>query len=246
MNELIYSEVDSQRFGKRVFRKVLDEFSVEEIASQVEKDKIDLIILRLPSVTKDKHSELHKLKCQVIHADTLVYYFSALKRTEITPLRNNLSFELISKENSKVLDEVVPIIFKDYTSHYASNPYLDKQKISAGYIEWAKSYIAEVQEGRISWLVKQADEIIGFATCTFNKEKNECEGVLYGVMPQAAGKGVYTDIIRFTQGYFKDLGYATMWVSTQIQNYSVQKAWIKEEFQLKKAYDTYHLIFDKN
>ncbi len=245
MSELIYSAVDSQRFGKRVFRRVLDEFSVEKITAQVEKDDIDLIILRLPSATKDKHSELHKLDCRVIHADTLVYYFCSLKGNEMTPLRNNLTFELISAENSKILDEIVPIIFKDYTSHYASNPYLDKQKISAGYIEWAKSYIAEVQEGRISWLVKQADEIIGFATCTFNQEKNECEGVLYGVMPQAAGRGVYTDIIRFTQSYFKELGYGTMWVSTQIQNYSVQKAWIKEAFQLKKAYDTYHLIFDK-
>jgi predicted acetyltransferase len=243
MNPLNYSEVDSKRFSKNVYRGTIEELNIDAIQEQVIQDKIDLIILRIPSASKDKHSQLHNLNCQVIHADTLVYYFCPIKSTEITALRNNLNFEVISNQNSQILDDIVPIIFKDYTSHYASNPQLDKAKTAAGYIEWAKSYIAESQPNRISWLVKQSDEVIGFATCSFNQEKNECEGVLYGVMPQAAGKGVYTDIIRFTQQYFKNSGYSTMWVSTQIQNYSVQKAWIKENFQLKKAYDTYHLIF---
>ena len=244
MNQVIFSEVDSQRFGINVFRATLNEVDIENLKEQIQTDSIDLIILRLPSTTKDQHSELHQMGFQIIHADTLVYYFCNLN-SEITPLRNELSFEVISAENNEILNEIVPLIFKDYTSHYASNPMLDKIKTSEGYIEWAKSYVATANPNRISWLVKNENEIIGFATCSFNQEKNECEGVLYGVMPQAAGKGVYTDIIRFTQGYFKHEGYKTMWVSTQIQNYSVQKAWIKENFQLKKAFDTYHIICKK-
>jgi predicted acetyltransferase len=244
MKQVIFSDVDSQRFGINVFRATLNEVDIENLEDQIKADAIDLIILRLPSSTKDQHSSLHQLNCQIIHADTLVYYFCTLNN-EITPLRNELSFEVISEENKEILNEIVPIIFKDYTSHYASNPMLDKTKTSAGYIEWAKSYITTANHNRISWLVKNENVIIGFATCSFNQEKNECEGVLYGVMPEASGKGVYTDIIRFTQSYFKDLGYKTMWVSTQIQNYSVQKAWIKENFLLKKAFDTYHIICKK-
>lgn len=241
MNQLSYSEVDSQRFGINVFRATLDEIDIAALEEQIISDFIDLIILRLPSATKDQHSALHRLGFQIIHADTLVYYFCTLNN-EITPLRNNLSFEIISEENKGILNDIVPIIFKDYTSHYASNSMLDKAKTAEGYIEWAKSYTTTTNPNRISWLVKNGNDIIGFATCSFNQEKKECEGVLYGVMPEASGKGVYTDIIRFTQSYFKDLGYKTMWVSTQIQNYSVQKAWIKENFQLKKAFDTYHII----
>jgi predicted acetyltransferase len=244
MNQVLFSDVDSQRFGINVFRATLNEVDIGNLKDQIEADAIDLIILRLPSATKDKHSTLHLLDCQIIHADTLVYYFCTLNN-QITPLRNDLSFEIISDENKGILNEIVPIIFKDYTSHYASNPMLDKVKTSAGYIEWAKSYVTTANPNRISWLVKNENQIIGFATCSFNQDKNECEGVLYGVMPEASGKGVYTDIIRFTQSYFKDLGYKTMWVSTQIQNYSVQKAWIKENFQLKKAFDTYHIICKK-
>jgi predicted acetyltransferase len=244
MKQVLFSDVDSQRFGINVYRATLDEVEIENLKEQIKSDAIDLIILRLPSATKDQHSALHQLGFQVIHADTLVYYFCTLNN-EITPLRNELSFEVISEENKEILNEIVPIIFKDYTSHYASNPMLDRAKTSEGYIEWAKSYVTTANPNRISWLVKSENAIIGFATCSFNVEKNDCEGVLYGVMPDASGKGVYTDIIRFTQSYFKDLGYKTMWVSTQIQNYSVQKAWIKENFQLKKALDTYHIICKK-
>ena len=244
MKQVLYSDVDSQRFGINVFRATLDSVDIENLKEQIKTDSIDLVILRLPSATKDQHSALHQLGFQIIHADTLVYYFCTLNN-EITPLRNELSFEIISEENSEILNEIVPLIFKDYTSHYASNPMLDKAKTSAGYIEWAKSYVKTANPNRISWLVKNGNDIIGFATCSFNPEKKECEGVLYGVMPEASGKGIYTDIIRFTQSYFKDLGYKTMWVSTQIQNYSVQKAWIKENFQLKKAFDTYHIICKK-
>jgi predicted acetyltransferase len=244
MKQVLFSDVDSQRFGINVYRATLNEVDIENLKEQIKSNKIDLIILRLPSATKDQHSELHQLGFKVIHADTLVYYFCTLNN-EITPLRNDLNFEIISEDNKEILNEIVPIIFKDYTSHYASNPMLDKAKTSAGYIEWAKSYVTTANPNRISWLVINDDDIIGFATCSFNVEKKECEGVLYGVMPEASGKGVYTDIIRFTQSYFKDLGYKTMWVSTQIQNYSVQKAWIKENFQLKKAFDTYHIICEK-
>ncbi|MEY4539982.1 MAG: hypothetical protein RLZZ306_1739 [Bacteroidota bacterium] len=244
MKQVLFSDVDSQRFGINVFRATLDAVDIENLKDQINSDEIDLIILRLPSATKDQHSALHQLGYQVIHADTLVYYFCTLNN-EITPLRNDLSFEVISEENKDFLNEIVPIIFKDYTNHYASNPNLDQAKTSEGYIEWAKSYLTTTNPNRISWLVKNGNVIIGFATCSFNQEKNECEGVLYGVMPEASGKGVYTDIIRFTQSYFKDLGYKTMWVSTQIQNYSVQKAWIKESFLLKKAFDTYHIICKK-
>jgi predicted acetyltransferase len=244
MKQVLFSDVDSQRFGINVFRATLNEVDIENLKEQINADAIDLIILRLPSASKNQHSELHQLGFQVIHADTLVYYFCTLNN-EVTALRNELSFDVISEENNLVLNEIVPVIFKDYTSHYASNPMLDKEKTAEGYIEWAKSYVTTANPNRISWLVKNGSEIIGFATCSFNQEKNECEGVLYGVMPEASGKGVYTDIIRFTQSYFKNLGFKTMWVSTQIQNYSVQKAWIKESFQLKKAFDTYHIICKK-
>jgi acyl dehydratase len=60
-------------------------------------------------------------------------------------------------------------------------------------------------------------------------------------MPNFAGKGIYSDMIKYTQQFFKDGGYSSMWVSTQIQNYSVQKAWLNEGFFLKKSFETYHI-----
>ena len=53
--------------------------------------------------------------------------------------------------------------------------------------------------------------------------------------------GIYSDVVRFTQNYFKAIGMKKMWVSTQLQNYSVQKSWIEEGFYLKKSFETYHI-----
>lgn len=240
----MYSSLDSERFGMNIFRATLSDIHIENLKEQIITDSIDLIILRLPSNIKDKHSTLHQLGFQIIHADTLVYYVSRLNN-DIAPLRNDLSFETVNEGNKAILDEIVPVIFKDYTNHYACNPIFDKVKISAGYVEWAKSYLTNLDPRRVSWLVKSKNETIGFATCSFDQSIMESEGVLYGVMPHAAGKGIYSDIMRFTMGYFKKMNYKMMWVSTQIQNYSVQKAWIKEGFQLKKSFDTYHIICKK-
>jgi GNAT superfamily N-acetyltransferase len=108
-----------------------------------------------------------------------------------------------------------------------------------GYTEWVSSFISA--ENKIVWFVVNEEKIIGFAACSFNEDQKSCEGVLYGVKKEYAGKGIYSDIIRYTQKYFKDRGYVHMWVSTQLQNYSVQKAWIKEGFSLRKSFETYHI-----
>jgi hypothetical protein len=88
-------------------------------------------------------------------------------------------------------------------------------------------------------LVKRNNQNIGFATCSI--ENGEAEGVLYGVMPEASGGGVYSDIIRFTQGFMKDLGVNIMKVSTQVQNYAVQKVWSREGFFITKSLATIHI-----
>lgn len=239
---LNFAKEESQRFGIRVFRGMAEEIDEKEILHDVIESEVDLAILRIPSKYHHKINRLNRTGLPYIVADNLVYYYVELNNYNPRELRNkNLEFIKCELGHVVILNQLVDECFKDYSNHYYSNPYLDKNGVLEGYKEWARCYISSEESGRLSWLVQVDGRFIGFATCSFNKEQDEAEGVLYAVTPEAAGSGVYGDIIRFTQSFFKAQGFKWMKVSTQIQNYAVQKVWSREGFFLKKAYDTVHI-----
>jgi GNAT superfamily N-acetyltransferase len=237
-----YSKADSDRFHLSVHRGVSETFNLDGLNQYIAAHNPDMLILRYAAETIEKHYLLKTLNYDLLFTDALVYYDIHLNKLEPKPFRNNLQFVEVTENDLAKLRDIVPIIFKEYKNHYFSNPALNKENILEGYIEWASNYVNSVQPDRKSWLVYKEEVLIGFATCAMYATDNSCEGVLYGVHPEYAGGGVYTDIIRFTQNYFKEAGYQKMIVSTQIQNYAVQKVWQKEGFLLAKAYYTYHLM----
>ncbi|MGD9486541.1 MAG: bifunctional GNAT family N-acetyltransferase/hotdog fold thioesterase [Calditrichaceae bacterium] len=238
--KITHSKIESERFKINVHRGSFENFRPSELKKYIIENTVDLLILRLPSKNKVYQEKLEKLGFDSIHADSLVYYSKDLTKSDIQKPQNQLDFEVVTQDNQRFFDEIIPVIFKDYQNHYFSNPFLNPTDINDGYVEWAKNYVAN-DNNRIAWYVKSEDRIAGFATCSFDPLIMECEGVLYGVMPGFEGKGIYSDIMRFTQDYFKKLGYKKMLVSTQIQNYAVQKVWVRENFFLTHSFETYHI-----
>ena len=51
----------------------------------------------------------------------------------------------------------------------------------------------------------------------------------------------FSNIIRFTQNILKTKGCNIMKVSTQVQNYAVQKVWVREGFNIKESFATIHI-----
>jgi hypothetical protein len=235
-----YSAVESKRFGCKILRGSIYKLDCDALKSLIISEEPDVIVLRLPSEVKQTHYQLTTIGFPVLHCDTLVVYQCALSSIQSVALRNNLAFNLVTKKTEAVITSLVTEIFQDYNNHYSSNPFFNKDAILQGYIEWAHSFINEIDNTKYAWYVTFNDTIIAFALCSTDNT-NGCEGVLYGVKKEYAGKGVYSDIIRFTQNYFKTNGLKVMKVSTQIQNHSVQKAWVKEGFVLKQSFDTYHI-----
>jgi Fe-S cluster biosynthesis and repair protein YggX len=168
----------------------------------------------------------------------LVYYFANLKTLQIPALQNkHIDFVLATKNNTTVLETLVENIFLNYSNHYNSNLCLNKQNIVEGYKEWVIDFVDA--KDKFVFIVYKNNMPIGFATCAIYNE--EAEGVLYGVLPTEKGGGIYTDIIRYTQQFFKTMGVQTMKVSTQINNYAVQKVWSREGFAVKESYATIHI-----
>lgn len=241
-NSLNFSITESKRFNKRIFRGLINYIDENIILSKILAENIDILILRIPSEKIDQISKLEKIKIPYIVADTLVYYYLDLNNYTPINLKNkDLIFIKCTPENEDILNHLVENIFANYQNHYTSNPFLNTKNILEGYKEWAHNYINPINKSKICFLVKKKGNFIGFATCSYNDQTKEGEGVLYGVVEAASGQGIYGDLIRYTQDYLKNIGCNTMKVSTQIQNFAVQKVWTREGFIMKKAYNTIHI-----
>ena len=239
MSSLIFkSEKESERFNMNILRVSMDSLNLKELNTAILDNNIDITILRIPSENLDQISKLEVLGFQYFQADTLVYYYVNFENYVPNELKNkDLSFPIATPNDKKEIANLVDLIFPGYTNHYNSNPFIEKENILEGYKEWVLDFIEN--ENKRVFLVRKNGKNIGFATCSI--ENGEAEGVLYGVLPEAAGGGIYSDIIRFTQNYMKDLGLKVMKVSTQVQNYAVQKVWSREGFFMMKSFATLHI-----
>lgn len=232
------SEEESKRFKMNIVRGKSDSINLKEIQSQIISQNTDVLFLRIPSVKSEQIQNLSKLGYEFYQTDTLVYYISDFEKYSPKELKNfDLKFKKATKDDKHVLKQMVHEIFMGYTNHYFSNQFLDKKGILEGYTEWVVSFIDD--HTKEVFLVYRNDIPVAFATCSL--EDNIAEGVLYGVMPDNAGGGVYSDIIRYTQKYYLDKGVTKMKVSTQVQNYAVQKVWIREGFYMNESYSTIHI-----
>ncbi|ALN62942.1 acetyltransferase family protein [Lysobacter antibioticus] len=239
---LCASPLDSQRFGLRVFRGILKNVDERALLREMIEGSADIAIIRTPAGSAPQLHRLARYGMAPIHADTLVYYQASLADYAPKPLRNeDLVFSEATPDDKVELDALVATTFDGYVSHYHANPRLSPGAILAGYAEWASGYISREVAGKITWTARRKGRIVAFACCAFDEQAQVCEGVLYGVHPDHAGGGLYGDLIRHTQREFRDRGFVTMKVSTQIWNLAVQKVWAREGFALNFAYDTYHI-----
>jgi acyl dehydratase len=234
------SEEESRRFGLRVFRGRPSGLEIKELGAELWENQVDVAFLRLPSDRMDEFPLLDQLPFPWLVADTLVYYRCALEEVEPKPLRNlDLEFIPCTREHQDILDELVAEIFSAYRNHYTSNPFLPTTGLLTGYQEWVSSFL-ETPE-RLVWLALLEDQPVAFATCSFDHQDSSCEGVLFGVRPNASGRGVYGDLIRYSQAHFKKHGFREMRVSTQVQNFAVQRVWSRESYSLRESLNTIHI-----
>jgi RimJ/RimL family protein N-acetyltransferase len=238
MDSLRYSEVESTRFKKDIYRGSVDTFDIDFFKDFYEKNDPDTVIVRIPVKEQHKLSALSSLDKDIIFADTLVYYEVDLKTTLYAPVNNrDLVFYQADTSHRDVFKQLIPQIFDNYTTHYFSNPVFDKIKITEGYIEWAINGINAA--GNLHFLVNLYDKPIAFITCSYSSESSEI--ILNGVLPEYQGKKIYQDMVRYVKDYLNRLNIPVLKISTQIQNFAVQKVWNKEGFILNNAYVTIHL-----
>ena len=232
--------LESQRFGMKVFRGTADRLDSRALRSFLLQESADLAILRTPGDGQEAAAAFERAGFPFLHADVLVYYDMDLRASDPKPLRNaDLEFIPCGPSQAEDLADLVKLIFAEYRNHNMANPFLPHQQVLQGFQEWAVDYGRKADANRCAWLVRRDGRWVAFATC--GMDGAVCEGVLYGVHPDHAGGGLYSDLIRFTQAHFKGLGFERMKVSTQIHNLAVQKVWAREGFALSQCLHTWHV-----
>src|SRR5690554_5789981 len=222
VSKYFVSNSETKRFKMNIVRGKSDTIELKNLQTQIVKNLADIVVLRIPSKNISEVQNLSKLGYEYFQADTLVYYIVDFERYQPKELRNeDISFRKADLSDKNLLDGMVHEIFQGYTNHYFSNNYINKDEVLEGYAEWVSGFIED--NSKDVFIVYKNKEAIAFATCSH--EDGVAEGVLYGVMPNNSGGGIYSDIIRFTQNYYIQKGFSKMKVSTQVQNYAVQKVW---------------------
>ncbi len=238
MDKLRYSKLESQRFGKEIFRGDLDVLDMDLLKEFYKQNDPDILIFRIPVAEQYKMHQLNGLGKEVINADTLVYYLADLSRTVYSDVRNeDLTFVNGDASHKDVFEELINKVFSDYKNHYFSNPLLDRKKIAEGYAEWAVNTLNSPDNFHLLALLNNIP--VGFLIYSYNTEYADI--ILNGVLPEYQSKGVYTDLVRHVKKYIHDLHIPILKVSTQIQNFAVQKVWNREGLVLNSAYVTIHL-----
>ncbi len=227
-----YSDIESARFCKQVHRYDLMSIDAAMVKS-IRDDKPDIAMIRVPSERLREVNENLLFGVAPILADTLVEYECPLAGLRPAPIRNS-TFEFVQIMDVPVAEReaLVGKIFVDYTNHYMSNPLLHPDDVLAGYLEWGMSFT-------MGWVVYDQARPVAFANCSV--KKGVFDGTLFGVVEEYSGRGIYGDLVSFTQTKAVELGHQMMTISTQAQNLAVQKAWVRRGFSIARSVNTFHV-----
>jgi GNAT superfamily N-acetyltransferase len=174
--------------------------------------------------------------------DTLVYFARDLAvkpvpedggRTPIRPLK--------AGEEQKVA-AVAARSFQGYSGHYHADPRLARARCDEAYVSWAMRSCTARDVADEVLVAEHDDQVLGFATLRLNSP-TEGEGVLFGVAPEAQGRGIYRSLMVNGMRWCAAKGVSAMVVSTQVTNIAVQKVWTRLGFEPSRGNYTFHKWF---
>lgn len=236
---LRFSPLESARFGLRVYRASVDAIDADLIAGEIERESVDVAILRLPATATGAADALARHGFAPILADTQVVYGIGLETYRPVPADDSIVLRPATRADAALLDRMAREIFAGYESHYHSNPLFAPDRILAGYAEWAARHVV-ADDGSAAWLVERDGDLVGFS-CYRIDAGGTAIGVLNGVLPGARHRGVYRGMLGRMLTRFAEMGLSRFEIATQTHNVIVQRVWIANGLTLRAEYHTLHV-----
>lgn len=237
---LHFSPRESARFGLRIFRAAVEAIDAARIADDIERDRVDVAIVRVPASALASADALVEYGLAPIVADTQAVYGIALDAYARAPADSQVTLRPATLADAPLLDRMTRAIFVDYESHYCANPLFARDRILEGYAEWAARHV-ETDDGSAAWLVERDGALAGFSCYRVDRAAGIAVGVLNGVLPETRGQGVYRGMLHRMLEHFASLHLRRFEIATQMHNTIVQRVWAGSGLSRCATYNTLHL-----
>lgn len=231
-----FSELDSGRFGKKIYRVLVHDAAGARAAAEFcRRERVDMLIARcpvdaLPAAQALEHAGLFL-------TDTLVYFTGKTSRFTGAPA----GVRPFAAADLAALEAVARAGFTGYVGHYHADPRLDAAAATEGYVERFR-----ISTGLPNFSVFVADfagEPAGFLTLNLGEEPANIE--LNAVARAAQGRGLYDTLVKAAGHAARAAGREQITVSTQINNFAPQRVWARNGLEPHRAFYTFHGWFDE-
>jgi len=221
------SRLESDRFGFNVYQASAKDIDADALLSSIIENDVDLAILTVPARSISDIHRLDAMGVPFIVADTVIDYIRPHGDDDMPTLRTELNFVPCTPADEETYVGLVEEVYEHYRGHYASNPFLPREKVLEGYKEWMASFCGgfeDPNEERIGWLVEKEGRPIGFMSAYYDKEGEQREsfGALWGLIASEQRKGHFFEMLSFNRSYFGDLGFSGNDAVTQAHNTASQ------------------------
>jgi len=231
------SEVDTRRFGKRIFRAEVHAVSeVAALDALAHAEGVDMVITRAPV---EAFATIHALEAAGHRLmDTLVYYSGSSRLGDSAPSSHPIRPAVESDRDR--LHALVSAAFSQSLGHYWVDPRLDPRLATLGYAEWCLSSLGA--PGRALLVATAGDELMGFIALTYGNPSAEI--TLNAVAPPFQRRGVYDSLFKAAGRAAWSQGCPQLSISTQLSNLTPQRVWSRNGLLLERAVYTFHKWFD--
>lgn len=236
------SELDKARFGHRTAKALnVTTERLPGVMAFCREHRVELLIARCSAVDIRAAQAMERAGFQLM--DTLVYYARSL--TGPPPASTGqISVRLARAGDEDAVAAVAAEAFHDYgIGHYHADPRLDRRACDAVYVSWARALCHARGESSEMLVAEDGAAMIGFLGLRLN-DPMEGEGVLNGVVRAAQGRGVYGSLLTEGLEWCGRRGAQRFVISTQLNNWRVQRVWARLGLALTEACYTFHKWFD--
>lgn len=176
--------------------------------------------------------------------DTLVYYGRSLETLPAAPtVSEDTVIRPATPQDAEAVGAIARDAFRGYMGHYHADPRLDNDAATEAYADWATNSLRNLSETNTTVVAQNDRGVTGFLT-TKRDFSGLAEIVLNAVRPSEQGTGIYTALLSHSLKQAREHASIRIVVSTQINNYAVQRVWSRFGFFHERSFYTLHKWFD--
>jgi len=228
--------LESDRFAVRFARLEAD--GPDDLAralAAADADGVDVTSARadatdLPSVRRLEEAGFRLMDTLVYHARALTPDDGAASDPRVFDLEPN---------DADACADVARTAFRTYHGHYHADPRLSDDAAAEAYADWAARLVREPADGRLVLGARDGGSVAGFLAGV-PRGDGSSEIILNAVRPDAQRTGLYGAMLRAFLARAAERGDERVMISTQLQNYAVQRAWARAGFILYQSFHTLH------